>query len=126
MAIEATQEYQATPVQDGLTKTAKIVAGESKKYACSITFRPATGMRTIRYDADKRVASGAQLVALITELIKEHVVSIDDVTSSFAKGNKPRETKVMELLPLLDAETINGIVNKITDSAWDVDTLLGN
>lgn len=123
---DATQEYQATPIQDGLTKTAKIVGGLSKKHACTITFRPATGMRVIRYDQDKRVANGDQLVDLITELVKEHVVSIDDVTSAFSKGSKPRETKVVEILPLLDFLTINGIVNKICEAAWDVDTLLGN
>jgi len=126
MASEQEPEYQATPVQDGLTKTAKIVAGESKKYACTITFRPATGMRTIRYDADRRVATGSQLVALMTEMVKEHVISIEDVVSGFGKGAKPRETKVLELLPILDAETVHGIVNKVIEAAWDVDTLLGN
>jgi hypothetical protein len=122
---EATK-YEAIPVQDGLTKTAQIVSGEGRRYACSIQFRPATGLRAIVFDTDFKLADGNRQQHLLTELIVEHVIQIEGVQSSHAKGAKPREATVKDLIPLLDAETILGIQRKITEAAWNVDKLLGN
>ena len=129
MAADKT-EYQATPVQDGLTKTQDVVSGAAKKYRCTITFRPATGLRALRYDIDKRVANGEQTCQLIQEMITEHVIDITNVQSGFAPGKEPREMtnakdKVKEIIKVLDGQTLLGIVDKIIESAWDVDQLLG-
>lgn len=117
----------ALPVQDGLTQTTEIVSGESRTLACNISFRPATGLRVLRYERDSKIADGRTYEALVQELIIEHVLEVHGVNSALARGaQKPKDSSVKELVKLMDAETLLGIVNKILESAWNVDKLLGN
>lgn len=124
---EEKKTRQPLPVQDGLTRTAEIVVGESGTLGCEIVFRPATGLRAMRWDVDQKMADGATYERMVEAIICEHVLEIRDVVSGLSKGTaKPKESSVKELVKVLDAGTLFAIVQKIIVSSWDVDKLLGN
>lgn len=126
MADETPEKKKPLPVNDGLTKTAEITAGGTRAHAFTITYRPATGLRMIAHDTDRETADGGKLAKLIETLIADHVIAIDGVRSAKVPDATPLQRTVKDLLQVLDGESILAIEQKIRESAWDVEKLLGN